>query len=207
MESMMINPAILRSKRRSAKRGAAMVEGAFMALIMCLLWNLMVYCAGMYLAKLDSVYIAKYSTFWYSAHDCGRDPLAAGMPPKYKDSPFTPNVILNPPSAEGDDSANSGGADSSGCNQNTGGAGTSNCGQIYGNQGYTKQSFFIKGRVETNFTWSWQRPPWWSTALSGNGKVMSESYVMCNEGPYGLKVWDFLGNVIGSAIGAATGGS
>jgi hypothetical protein len=200
-----MNPVILRSKRRAAKRGAAMVEGAFMALIMCLLWNLMVYCAGMYLAKLESVYVAKYATFWYSAHDCGKAPINAGMPPAYGVSAFQPVVTLNPDGATDVDNQNSGGNNCPSNNQNNGG-GATDCGQVRGD-GFGQQSFFSKGHVDTQFTWSWQRPPWWSTALSGTGKVGSDSYVMCNEGPYGINVFKFMGNVISQAVGAAKGGS
>lgn len=183
-----------------------MVEGAFMALIMCLLWNLMVYCAGMYLAKLESVYVAKYSVFWYAAHDCGKAPMSGiGMPPKYDTSIFQPVVTLNPDSGTDVDNQNTGGNN---CPSNGGasGAGTADCGQVQ-SSGFSKQSFFSKGHVDTQFTWSWQRPPWWSTALSGTGKVGSDSYVMCNEGPYGIKAWDFMINVIGQAVSSAKSGS
>jgi hypothetical protein len=191
MEStLMIHPAILRSKKRSAKRGAAMVEGAFMALIMCLIWNLMVYCAGMYLAKLESVYVVKYSTFWYASHDCGLKPLQVGAPPSYKAAIFGPVTTLN---------QNDSGQKDQDCPSNNAGNGTPDCTSVQG-KGFGKQQFFSKGHTDTKFTWSWQRPQWWATALSGDGTVGSDSYVMCNEGPYGLKVWDFLGSVLSQVV-------
>lgn len=192
----MINPAILRSKRRSAKRGAAMVEGAFMALIMCLIWNLMVYCAGLYLAKLESVYVVKYKTFWFASHDCGLPPIKAGAPPEYKTGVFRSSTSLN---------QNDSGNQDQPCPQNSGGTGTANCTDVQ-SKGFSKQQFFSRGTTNTSFTWSWQRPQWWATAMSGTGTVKSESAVMCNEGPYGLKVWDFIGAVFSQAAGAIMSG-
>jgi hypothetical protein len=172
-----------------------MVEGAFMALIMCLLWNLMVYCAGMYLAKLESVYVARYATFWYASHDCGMPPQTNAAPPAYKNAVFSPVTSLNQADQQQTDQD---------CPAGNNGGGTADCTSIQGG-GFGTGSFFAKGHTETKFTWSWQRPPWWSTALSGTGKVVSDSYVMCNEGPYGvLSAWRFVGNVISQIIGSVS---
>lgn len=174
-----------RIRRRKGQRGAAMVEGAFMALIMCLLWNLLVYCAGLYLAKLESVYVVKYATFWYASHDC------KGTPPGYKNPIFSPVTTLGKPDQEQVDQDCPNGA----------GNGTPDCTSVRSTSGFTTASFFASGQTKTKFTWSWQRPQWWATALSGQGTVHSEAYVMCNEGPYGIALWDYIPDLLKQIAG------
>lgn len=168
-----------------------MVEGAFMALIMCLIWNLMVYCAGLYLSKLESVYVVKYNTFWYSAHDC------KGTPPDYKTPIFSPQTQIGPPQQADKDQQD--------CKDSGGNSGTPQCTQV-APSGFGKSGFFANAQTKTKFTWSWQRPAWWSTAMSGTGTgIHSEAFVMCNEGPYGVNVFSFLKDFASQIVGAVTG--
>lgn len=180
----------VRMQKRARQRGAAMVEGAFMALIMCLLWNLLVVCAGLYLSKLETVYVSKHHAFWWASHDCKQ------QPPAYKTPVFNPSTMANPDDTKQLDQQ---------CPQNGQGGGSPDCGTFQG-QGFGKDSLFAHTKTTASYQWSWQQPQWWAGALQG-GTVYSESFVMCNEGPYGLKVWDFLGTVLSQAIGAITGGS
>jgi hypothetical protein len=178
-----------RIRRRAFSRGAAMVEGAFMALIFALFFNLMVWCAGLYLAKIQSSELSRYETFYYASHDC------KGGVPTYKTLDFK-RVNANAPNAtpaeEGSDPPS------------VPPANDPNLGQVAPDQGAfgpgaNGQGFTVRHTVSLQFTWKWGGLSWWSQAVNGNGSVVTESYVMCNEGPYGINILSFLANFVQQA--------
>lgn len=189
-----MSPIFLRIRKRRRSRGAAMVEGAFLALIFCLFWNLLVYCAGMYLSKIESVQVARAAVFYYASHDCGMSPesdSSAKPDGKFKQPIFNPKIKADRNTAVDTDSD---------CKDNGGQNSTPTCKQASGDRG--SQGFIGHANVETKFTWNWNRPAWWVGAASGQGKTTSDSFVMCNEGPYGINIFSFLGNFIKQIAGS-----
>jgi hypothetical protein len=112
-------------------------------------------------------------------------------PPPYKVPVFSPVTTLGAPDAEQVDKDCPPGAGNS----------TPDCSSVRSSAGFTATSFMASGNTKAKFTWSWQRPQWWATALSGTGTVQSDSYVMCNEGPYGVRLWDYIPDLMKQIAG------
>jgi hypothetical protein len=79
-----------RIRRRSrGRRGAAMVEGAMVAGLWAVFFNLAVWIAFVYLAKIETQSAARYQTFYFANHDC------QGEVPAYGESSFAPTVTVS----------------------------------------------------------------------------------------------------------------
>jgi len=188
MHSSLIQVLKSRARRRASQRGAAMVEGAFLSIIFALIFNLCVFSAGMYMAKIESAQVARYTTFYYAVHNC-EGAVPDYVSPKFKVLQITKGA-LEPGESSGQkfpDSNGGGGAPpppQSGDMQGS------------GQGGAQADGFIVCETAQSRSTWAWTQPSWYATALSGNADVSSMSCVMCNEKPYGINVLSFLGTLL-----------
>lgn len=174
-----------RVRARAAQRGTAMVEGAFLAIIFALIFNLCVFSAGMYMAKIESAQVARYHAFYFASHNC------AGGIPGYQTPKFPVQVaagVYEPGEPSGQAFPSSGG----GSPPATEGSQMMGSGQ----GGKNADGLIVCMTAKSTSTWAWNRPSWYANALSGNADVTSISCVMCNEKAYGVNVLSFLGNLL-----------
>lgn len=174
-----------RARARASQRGTAMVEGAFLSIIFALIFNLCVFSSGMYMAKIESAQVARYSAFYFATHNC------AGSVPSYKTPKFP--VQVTPGARERGEPSGAKFPDSSGSDpQVTDGSQM----QGSGKGGTNTDGFIVCVTAKSTSTWAWNRPSWYANALSGNADVTSISCVMCNEKAYGVNVLSFLGTLL-----------
>jgi Flp pilus assembly protein TadG len=185
MEHHVTNRTVQRARKN--KRGAAMVEAAFLALIFALIWNLCIYISGVYMAKIESAYISRYATLYFAEHNCDTGVNI----PTYQKSTFN-GASSNGGKQTGEEGNNQVDDPSSSSIQ---GASTPT------DMGQKKEGFFAKGKGTASWTYVWnnQSPRWngyFNTALSGTSNVHSDSYVMCNEPKYGANAAKFFWNFV-----------
>lgn len=175
-----------RARARASQRGTAMVEGAFLSIIFALIFNLCVFSAGMYMAKIESAQVARYNAFYFATHNC------AGSVPSYKTPKFPVQVDYEPPKPSGESSGATFPPSSGSDPQVTDGSEM----QGSGKGGTNTDGLIVCVTAKSTSTWAWNRPSWYANALSGNADVTSISCVMCNEKAYGVNVLSFLGNLL-----------
>lgn len=182
-----------RARRRASQRGAAMVEGAFLSIIFALIFNLCVFSAGMYMAKIESAQVARYHTFYYATHNC-EGSVPDYVTPKFKVLGVTKGALEKGESSGQSFPSSQGGG--SAPNPPSGGDMKGS-----GQGGSSADGFIVCETAQSRSTWAWTQPSWYASALSGNADVSSMSCVMCNEPPYGINVLSFLGNLLGQLWG------
>jgi len=193
MQSSLIHLLKKRARLRASQRGAAMVEGAFLSIIFALIFNLCVFSAGMYMAKIESAQVSRYQAFYFATHNC------EGTPPDYATPKFKvlklEQGVPEPGESSGQQFPQSQGGGNAPSPPSSGDM------QGSGKGGANADGFIVCWTATSRSTWAWTQPSWYAQALSGNADVRSSSCVMCNEKAYGINVLSFLGNLLSQLWG------
>jgi len=162
-------------RSRVKGRGAALVEAGIVAPLFAMMFILHVYIAGVYEAKIESAQEARGNAFFYAGNNCKAS---------------TGHI----------DSGSGAGTDNNANNQGRQGipdAPQGSNSQIMIGSGHGERTFNnpIGGNANGNYQMPNQTLGVWQTKT-----VTTDSYVMCNEGPYGMNAFSYIGGMISQAF-------